>query len=154
MNQGLSGAIQEKEWCPFLYLGVVTIENGASRSSLNMVINFTLFIYIWKGYSINKGIFPKELEIGNTIYSCSFFFKETNSEGSSGTQHGLLTETCAKNFFFNVESWTVFSNQVQGSELMSGKHVNIFWLKHASLYTLHIFGKFQRVWTTQPPKFS
>ena len=34
--------------------------------------------------------------------------------------------------------WTVFSTQVRSGKPMFSQFVNIFWLKHAFPYTLHI----------------
>ena len=42
-----NGAIQEKEWCPPLHLGVVAIEKGAFGSHLTTVANFTFYLYIY-----------------------------------------------------------------------------------------------------------
>ena len=41
-----SGAIQIKEQCPLLHLGVVATEKGAFRSPSTPVNNFTIYIYI------------------------------------------------------------------------------------------------------------
>ena len=118
-------------------------------------------MYRYKGYLIKKWILPKELTIGSTVHSWTFF-KEINSNEPRrlSAWPSLLTVTT---WTFSLllsqcisSPWTVFLMQTHSSKAMFSPFVNIFWLKHASLYTSHILHaflcKFYTVYSSLPTK--
>ena len=90
-------------------------------------------------------------QMGSTIYSCTFFQDQERWVISYSRTVSALPSllTTATGTFSLLESyWTVFSTQAHSGKLMFSQFVNSFWLKHASLYTLHFFYKSHMIWKT------
>ena len=93
-----------------------------------------LYLNIWRSFSIKDEIFPKELAIGNTVYSFSFYW------------WGVLSyppKTFSMIFFtrmFVSIPWNLFFTQAHHCKSMFSRFVRIFWTKTCfSIYIPHSF---------------